>query len=331
MTIQEFFNKLVTQQITEETIINIDSLEVIDCVELSKSTNTVAVQASLNCSIVELTSNFGVNVHYHLKTDDSPTLPLQNCFTIMMQNAQRNQLYLPNSSYCKPNRKQLLQQDIIDWIGHNGVDGHSKFEERGYHIPQAFMEFFGCANPESTKKIKKILTQGQKTITAANHSSTVSVRSIEKSKSFKIHKQNTWINPANKTKYYELENKLLNLPPWKPIDIEEFLPMDPILQIHALRYHTRGMRINYLRCCHMLLPNVKPGTLRTIYRMLTGDVSAAESIDEAKINSRIKFALDLGDPGVTLDMCKHNTKRPSKYNEFWETATQYLAGKAAEL
>ncbi|CAG8849452.1 15071_t:CDS:1, partial [Racocetra persica] len=60
-----------------ECNINIDSSEIIDSVKLSKSTNTILIQDSLNCSIIELTNNFGVNIYYHLKTDnDSSTLLL---------------------------------------------------------------------------------------------------------------------------------------------------------------------------------------------------------------------------------------------------------------
>ena len=56
------------------------------------------------------------------------------------------------------------------------------------------------------------------------------------------------------------------------------------LQADAPHYHTRMMRINYLRTCNLLFPKAKPSALRTIYRMLTGDVSAAESANEAKID-----------------------------------------------
>ena len=119
---------------------------------------------------------------------------------------------------------------------------------------------------------------------------------------------------------------LSNLPPWKPVDIEEYLPNDPVyareknikscfwfkilmqnpycrfkigeyrfssgnnafnaisiwkvdehvnedliiqentqivmeLQADAPRYHTRAMRINYLRTCDLLLPKAKPSAL----------------------------------------------------------------------
>ncbi|CAG8845385.1 13190_t:CDS:1, partial [Gigaspora margarita] len=70
------------------------------------------------------------------------------------------------------------------------------------------------------------------------------------------------------------------------------------------------MRTNYLRTCDLLLPKVKPAALRTIYHMLTGDSSAPESANEAKIDERIRLVLELGDPEVTIDLREHNPRRP---------------------
>ena len=102
------------------------------------------------------------------------------------------------------------------------------------------------------------------------------------------------------------------------------------LQADAPRYHTRTMRINYLRTCDLLLPKAKPSALRTLYRMLTGDVSAAESANEAKIDKRVKLALELGDSEIIIDLREHNNGRPGKYDTFWRVAAQFLAGKAAD-
>ena len=74
------------------------------------------------------------------------------------------------------------------------------------------------------------------------------------------------------------------------------------LQADAPRYHTRAMRINYLCICDLLLPKVKSSTLRTIYRMLTGDISAAVTTNVAKVDERVRLALELGDPEITIDM-----------------------------
>src|SRR5436190_22720757 len=102
------------------------------------------------------------------------------------------------------------------------------------------------------------------------------------------------------------------------------------LQVDAPRYHTRAMRINYLRTCDLLLPKVKSSTLRTIYRMLTGDISAAETTNVAKVDERVRLALELGDPEITIDLREHRGGRSSKYDTFWKAATQFLAGKAAD-
>src|SRR4051812_14326373 len=90
------------------------------------------------------------------------------------------------------------------------------------------------------------------------------------------------------------------------------------------------MRINYLRTCDLLLPKAKPSALRTIYQMLTGDVSAAETANEAKVDECVRLALELEDPEITIDLCEHNDGRPGKYNTFWKIAAQFLAEKAAD-
>ncbi|CAG8481522.1 15476_t:CDS:1 [Gigaspora rosea] len=64
--------------------------------------------------------------------------------------------------------------------------------------------------------------------------------------------------------------------------------------------------------------------------MLTGDMSASESLDEKIIDTRIRLALDLGDPKVFTDLREHNTRRLSKYDAFWNVVAQFLAGKATD-
>jgi hypothetical protein len=102
------------------------------------------------------------------------------------------------------------------------------------------------------------------------------------------------------------------------------------LQADAPRYHTRTMRTNYLHTCDLLLPKVRPSALRTIYRMLTGDVSAAENTIEAKVDERVRLALELGDPDITIDLREHKDRKSSKFDIFWKVAAQFLAGKAAD-
>ncbi|PKK53868.1 hypothetical protein RhiirC2_803118 [Rhizophagus irregularis] len=70
--------------------------------------------------------------------------------------------------------------------------------------------------------------QQHRNITAINHASESPIRSIDQATTIKIHKQNTWITPLDKSKYYHLEQVLVNSSLWKHIDIEEYLPIDPV-------------------------------------------------------------------------------------------------------
>ncbi|RHZ82961.1 hypothetical protein Glove_102g8 [Diversispora epigaea] len=51
----------------------------------------------------------------------------------------------------------------------------------------------------------------QHNITAANHISETPVRSIYQATTIKVHNQNIWITSVNKTKYFHLEQFLINL------------------------------------------------------------------------------------------------------------------------
>lgn len=64
--------------------------------------------------------------------------------------------------------------------------------------------------------------------------------------------------------------------------------------------------------------------------MLTGDVSAAETANEVKVDARVKFVLELGNPEVAIDLQKHNSGQPDKYDDFWKVIAQFLVGKAAD-
>jgi hypothetical protein len=70
--------------------------------------------------------------------------------------------------------------------------------------------------------------QRQRDVTAVNHASETPVRTIDQATTVKVHKKNVWVTPVDKTKYYNLKNLLTDLPPWKPVDIEGFLPNNPV-------------------------------------------------------------------------------------------------------
>ena len=65
--------------------------------------------------------------------------------------------------------------------------------------------------------------------------------------------------------------------------------------------------------------------------MLTSDVSAANTTNDAKVDECVKLTLELGDPDITIDLREHRSGRSSKYDTFWKIAAQFLAGKAADV
>ncbi|GBC32615.2 hypothetical protein GLOIN_2v1880501 [Rhizophagus irregularis DAOM 181602=DAOM 197198] len=436
MSLKDFFMKLVNKEISPECNIAVTSSEEIERIELSEALAASATQASLNCNIIELTKGVGIYIHYRLKTDITTATPAsQNGFAILMQNARKSKLYLPTFPQ-SGNRKQTLRNDLVDWIHNNGggwstqsyantqgkefivslteaiwyidMRSHKKLEERSFHIPNIFLEFFDRANPESHKHSRKLFDANElnlhcQSLAPCATSSWMLMANFDWLRGafdnfivaisnytgyLQCHRNVTAVNHASESPYDPSikQQRSNNLPPWKPVDLEEYLPNDPVqrmryiqglphafsfkigeyrfssgnnafnaisiwkvdehvnedliiqentrivmeLQADAPRYHTRAMRINYLRTCDLLLPKAKPSALRTIYRMLTGDISAAENAIEAKVDERVRLALELGDPEITIDLREHNDGQPGKYNDFWKITAQFLAGKAAD-
>ncbi|CAG8817154.1 5177_t:CDS:1, partial [Cetraspora pellucida] len=71
MTLKEFFYKLVNNKISPDILVNVGNFEQIKHIDLSKLINPLmnTTQTSPDCKIIELTSEFGKNVHYHLHND----------------------------------------------------------------------------------------------------------------------------------------------------------------------------------------------------------------------------------------------------------------------
>ena len=92
MTIEDFFVKLITKELSPECNIVVTSSEVIERVEISETPVAVATQVSPICSIMELTISIGICIQYRLKTDDniiSNPVTQQNDLMILMQNARQ--------------------------------------------------------------------------------------------------------------------------------------------------------------------------------------------------------------------------------------------------
>ena len=55
------------------------------------------------------------------------------------------------------------------------------------------------------------------------------------------------------------------------------------------------------------MTHAKPAFLREAYRRLTDDASAASSLEEAEVNSRVAQVLDTEDPDLAWDLRVRNT------------------------
>ncbi|CAG8731384.1 27860_t:CDS:2 [Gigaspora margarita] len=163
MMLNEFFYKLVNREILPDISVNVSYFEQIKCIDLNKLTNLLikTTQTSPNCKIIELTSEFGKNIHYHLHSNEMQYSNLdkyKNRFDIIIQTSQSKQLYIPNFSHSSnSNCKQLLCLDIVKLIQNHQSDmcNNTKLKERSFNIPPMFHEFLGRANPEAYKGARK--------------------------------------------------------------------------------------------------------------------------------------------------------------------------------
>ena len=90
------------------------------------------------------------------------------------------------------------------------------------------------------------------------------------------------------------------------------------------RYHTRAMRREFIHSFGKAT-HAKPAFLREAYRRLTDDASAARTLEEAQVNSRVAQLLDTEDPDLAWDLRLCNTGRPEVYSAFLEECQCYIA------
>ncbi|RIB16174.1 hypothetical protein C2G38_2190702 [Gigaspora rosea] len=351
----------------------------------SKSTDSEKVQASLDCKIIELTDEFGKNIHYHLHEDElqsDNSSEYQNGFDIIMRSAwsilnianwiQRHEGGWSTQKLADSEEKQFIIA-LSEALWYIDIHDSTKLEERSFHISNLFYEFLGKANPESYKESRKPFDASelnlhcqtlisyatstwirsskfnwlydaydklivaisnyvnflhrQREITASNHANEVPIRSIEKaaSKPISLEKylptelkqrlrfiqglSQAFTFRIGEYRYNSGNGTYNSIFVWKVEEgaseaklVQETTRITSELQNDVPQYHTRIMRANYLGACVLLLPNIKSAPLRTIYRMLTGDMSAAETANEKKVDARVKLALELGDPDITIDL-----------------------------
>ena len=71
-----------------------------------------------------------------------------------------------------------------------------------------------------------------------------------------------------------------------------------------------------------------PAVLREIYQDLTGDSAAVPSEVSKAVQSRLRLALDSGDPDLVYDLRHHNEGHRSQFDAFWEAAKALLQEQA---
>ncbi|CAB4024057.1 Hypothetical predicted protein [Paramuricea clavata] len=92
-------------------------------------------------------------------------------------------------------------------------------------------------------------------------------------------------------------------------------------------FHTRAMRQSLMQKYGRVAPNKKPAVLRSLYRVLTDDSSAATNEHTAEIDERVRLILDMEDPDVVLDLRALNTGMTSSginAKSFWKKKWEHL-------
>ena len=88
-------------------------------------------------------------------------------------------------------------------------------------------------------------------------------------------------------------------------------------------YHSRYMRKVFAercsRICHM-----SPAVKRCLYRELTSDCSASETVSQSKVDGRVRFLFESEDCDLIPDLRHLNEGRPEVYNSFWAACAQYI-------
>ena len=64
--------------------------------------------------------------------------------------------------------------------------------------------------------------------------------------------------------------------------------------------------------------------MRSLYRELTGDSSAAANEHRAEIDERVRLLLDMEDPDFVLDLRALHTGHKSQYDVFWGECQKFL-------
>ena len=91
-------------------------------------------------------------------------------------------------------------------------------------------------------------------------------------------------------------------------------------------YHTRAMRAEFISSFGRVT-GVKSAVLREAYRRLTGDCSAARTVNEEGVDKRVCEFLQLEDPDLIFDLRVNNKGQSEKYEQFLEECKRYIESR----
>jgi hypothetical protein len=95
-------------------------------------------------------------------------------------------------------------------------------------------------------------------------------------------------------------------------------------------FHTRAMRREF-RELMSLVDGVNDQVARFVYRLLSGDQSAAHDGAEGVVDERTQQILQMGDEDLVMDLREINRGRHGVFDLFWEVLGQVLEQGNAHL
>ena len=87
-------------------------------------------------------------------------------------------------------------------------------------------------------------------------------------------------------------------------------------------FHSRAMKQALYQKFGRVCPTIKPVVLQALYRELTNDSSAPNTLN--KVDKRTKLVLETEDPNIVVDLRYLNTGSKRKYDVFWEECQRFL-------
>ncbi|CAB4431161.1 unnamed protein product [Rhizophagus irregularis] len=364
----EFFHSLAIGQVSPEVFINKDYHEFLLKTKVGDSVKGEFFDVNIQCKFNEIAQNFGNFFLFELQIPEDYQLPLQkekNVFEILISNS--TQLSLPSFKLSKKlNRKDLLRQDMVEWIKKNGGGWKGKIAAES--IGRSFVNDLLNAiwYVDMCEKFAKCLTEyhtylkAQNIEISKNHQLEIPVRSMKDSISIKIYDAAHYF-PNFRAKYnYNKPSFIQNIPDnihckfgifryssgnnafhacflWR---VDENLSDEEIINksyviCNRLKsdmpiYHTRFMRTQFKNKANLILGMpTKNHQIRTLYQELTSDSSAAGNMTEKQVMLCTKQLLVNGDDKIVVDLRNVNKGKPEQFSEFWKYVKQYLEEHAA--